>query len=206
VNAGINSATHLGGQRCGNHEDPGNSTKYRKLAKHRPLLAQYLFDSLHDWHLKVLLVAAIIGHLAHIFFEGLQIKDAVVAFGIVITAEPRGDEPRLTDFVMHELVTVDFRNVDRHLGVARPGGCKGKDGYQGDADALPWHKILLSRNRNFRKATHLLYRFCQPLGKPSRLAGGDGGRRPPEQFQRNPQTVVAVLSGCRAVAIYEYTP
>ena len=26
------------------------------------------------------------------------------------------DEPRLTDFVMHELVTVDFRNVDRHLG------------------------------------------------------------------------------------------
>jgi hypothetical protein len=95
VNAGTNSATHLGGQRCGNHEDPGDSTKYRKLAKHRPLLAQYLFDSLHDWHLKVLLVAAIIGHLAHIFFEGLQIKDAVVAFGIVITAEPRGDEPIL---------------------------------------------------------------------------------------------------------------
>src|SRR5262245_7075515 len=43
---------------------------------------------------------------------------------------------------MHELVTVDFRNVDRHLGVGRPGGCKGKDGYQGDADALPWHKTL----------------------------------------------------------------
>jgi hypothetical protein len=113
VNAGINSATHLGGRRCGDHEDRGDSTNYRKLAKHRPLLAQYLFDSLHDWHLKVLLVAAIIGHLAHIFFEGLQIKDAVVAFGIVITAEPRGDEPRLTDFVMHELVTVDFRNVER---------------------------------------------------------------------------------------------
>jgi len=32
---------------------------------------QYLFDSLHDWHLKILLVAAIIRHLAHIFFEGL---------------------------------------------------------------------------------------------------------------------------------------
>jgi hypothetical protein len=105
-------------------------------------LTQYLFDSLHDWHLKVLLVAAIIGHLAHIFFEGLQIKDAVVAFGIVITAEPRGDEPRLTDFVMHELVTVDFRNVDRHLGVARRGSCKGKDGYQSDADAVRWHKTL----------------------------------------------------------------
>ena len=52
---------------------------------------------------------------------------------------------------MHELVTVDFRNVDRHLGLGRPEGCKGKDRYQGAADALPWHKILPSRNRNFRK-------------------------------------------------------
>ena len=59
---------------------------------------------------------------------------------MIVTTEPRGDEPRLTDFVMHELVTVDFRNVDRHLGLGRAGGCKGKDGYQGDADALPWHK------------------------------------------------------------------
>src|SRR6266478_4957170 len=141
---------------------------------------QYLFDSLHDWHLKILLVAAIVGHLAHILFEGLQIKHSVVAFGIVVTAEPRGDEPRLTDFVMHELVTVDFRNVDCHLGLGRPEGPKGKDGYQGDEDVLPCHKILLSRNRNFCKATHRLYRFCQPLGKPSRLAGGDGGRRRPE--------------------------
>jgi hypothetical protein len=98
---------------------------------------QYLFDSLHDWHLKILLITAIITHLAHIFFQCLQINYSVIAFGIVVTAEPRGDEPRLTDFVMHELVTVDFRNVDRHLGLDRPGGCKGKDGYQGDADALP---------------------------------------------------------------------
>src|SRR5262249_3430181 len=37
-------------------------------------LTQYLFDSLHDWHLKILLVAAIILHLAHIFFQGLQIR------------------------------------------------------------------------------------------------------------------------------------
>jgi hypothetical protein len=81
----------LGGKRCGDHEDPRDSTKYRTLAEHRPLLAQYPFDSLHDWHLKILLVAAKIGHLAHIFFEGLKIKD-----GIVITAEPRGAEPRLT--------------------------------------------------------------------------------------------------------------
>jgi hypothetical protein len=101
---------------------------------------QYLFDSLHDWHLKILLVAAIIGHLAHILFEGLQIKHSVVAFGIVVTAEPRGDEPGLTDFVMHELVTVDFRNVDCHLGLGRPEGPKGKDGYKGDAHAFPWHK------------------------------------------------------------------
>jgi hypothetical protein len=142
VDAGVNRATHLGGQRCGYHDDPGDSTKYRKLAKHRPLLAQYLFDSLHDWHLKVLLVAAIVGHLAHILFEGLQIKHSVVAFGIIVTAEPRGDEPRLTDFVMHELVTVDFRNVDCHLRLGNPGRCKGKDRYLGDADALPWHKTL----------------------------------------------------------------
>src|SRR5262249_36424346 len=58
------------------------------------------------WHLKILLVAAIIRHLAHIFFQGLQINHSVVAFGVIVTAEPRGDEPRLTDFVMHELVTV----------------------------------------------------------------------------------------------------
>ena len=51
------------------------------------------------------------------------------------------------------------------MGLGRPGGCKGKDGYQGDADALPWHKTLLSRNRNFGKATYRLYRFCQPLGR-----------------------------------------
>jgi hypothetical protein len=119
---------------------PATAPNIESLPSIGPLLAQYLFDSLHDWHLEILLVAAKIGHLAHIFFEGLKIKDAVVAFGIVITAEPRGDEPRLTDFVMHELVTVDFRNVDRHLGLSRSGGCKGKDGYQGDADALPWHK------------------------------------------------------------------
>src|SRR5262249_25857181 len=54
---------------------------------------------------------------------------------------------------MHELVAIDFRNVDRHLGLGRPGGCKGKDGYQGDADPLPWHKTLLSRNRNFSKTS-----------------------------------------------------
>jgi hypothetical protein len=125
----------------------------RESPEHQALFAfaQYLFDSLHDWHLKIFLVTAIVGHFAHIFFEALQIKHSVIAFGIVVTAEPGGDEPRLTDFVMHELVTVDFRNVDRHLGLGRPGGCKGKDGYQGDADALPWHKTLLSRNRIFAK-------------------------------------------------------
>src|SRR5262249_49925169 len=125
--------------------------------------SQNLFDSLHDWNLKILLVAAIVLHLAHVFFQGLQINHSVVALGVIVTAQPRGDEPRLADFVMHELVTVDFRNVDRHLGLGGPGGRKGKNGYQGDADALPWHKTLLSRNRNFQ-ATHRLYRFCQALG------------------------------------------
>src|SRR2546430_5629393 len=112
-------------------------------------ITQCLFDSLHDWHLKILLVAAIIRHLAHIFFQALQINHSVVAFGIIVTAEPRGDEPRLTDFVMHELVTVDFRNVDRHLGLGRPGSCKGKDRYQGDADALPWHKTSPLKKSKF---------------------------------------------------------
>jgi hypothetical protein len=28
------------------------------------------------------------------------------------------------------------------LGVGRPGGCEGEDGYQGDADELAWHKTL----------------------------------------------------------------
>jgi hypothetical protein len=47
---------------------------------------QYLFDGLHDWHLKILLVAAIIRHLAHAFFQALQINHSVVAFGIIVTA------------------------------------------------------------------------------------------------------------------------
>src|SRR5436305_8686944 len=35
VDTGINGATHLGGQRCGDHEDRGDSTDYRKLAEHK---------------------------------------------------------------------------------------------------------------------------------------------------------------------------
>src|SRR5262249_350758 len=34
VDAGVNSAPNLGGQRCGDHEDRGDSTNYRKLAEH----------------------------------------------------------------------------------------------------------------------------------------------------------------------------
>jgi hypothetical protein len=33
MDAGINAATHLRGQRCGRHEDR-DSTDYRKLAEH----------------------------------------------------------------------------------------------------------------------------------------------------------------------------
>jgi hypothetical protein len=35
VDAWINGATHLGGQRCGHHEDRGDSANYRKLAEHK---------------------------------------------------------------------------------------------------------------------------------------------------------------------------
>src|SRR6516165_5385146 len=35
VDAGINGATHLGGQCCGHHEDGGDSTNCRKLAEHK---------------------------------------------------------------------------------------------------------------------------------------------------------------------------
>ena len=41
---------------------------------------------------------------------------------------------------------VDFSNVDRHLALGRPEAARAKIRYQGDADALPWHKTLLSRN------------------------------------------------------------
>ena len=34
VHAGIDGATHLGGQRRGDHEDRGDCTNYRKLAEH----------------------------------------------------------------------------------------------------------------------------------------------------------------------------
>src|SRR5262249_19659084 len=33
--AGVNSAPDLGGQRCRDHEDRGDSTNYRKLAEHK---------------------------------------------------------------------------------------------------------------------------------------------------------------------------
>ena|SRR6266481_2951055 len=35
MDAGVNRAADLGGQRCGKHEDRGDSTNYRKLAEHK---------------------------------------------------------------------------------------------------------------------------------------------------------------------------
>jgi hypothetical protein len=51
---------------------------------------QYLFDSLHDWHLKIFLVAAIIRHLAQLFFQTLQIDHSVVALGTAADSETIG--------------------------------------------------------------------------------------------------------------------
>src|SRR5262249_34915230 len=148
---------------------------------------QYLFDSLHDGHLKIFLVAAIIRHLAQVFFQTLQIDHSVVALGTIVTAEPRGDEPRLADFVMYELVTVYFRNVEGHLGLGRTGGCKGKDGYQGDADALPWHKTLLSRIAIFAKRSIGCTDSVNRLKGPSRLVATAAENRL-NIFLRDPHT------------------
>jgi hypothetical protein len=35
ADAGINGAPHLGGRRCGDYEDRGDSSSYRKLAEHK---------------------------------------------------------------------------------------------------------------------------------------------------------------------------
>jgi hypothetical protein len=35
------------------------------------LLAQYPFNSLHDWHFEILFIVAIIFHLTHIVLQGL---------------------------------------------------------------------------------------------------------------------------------------
>jgi hypothetical protein len=37
----------------------------------RLLLAQYPFNSLHDWHFEILFIVAIILHLVHIFLKRL---------------------------------------------------------------------------------------------------------------------------------------
>ena len=37
----------------------------------RLLLAQYSFNSLHDWHFEILFIVAIISHLTHIVLEGV---------------------------------------------------------------------------------------------------------------------------------------
>src|SRR5262249_13175984 len=38
VDAGVNDATHLSGQRCRDHEDRGDNTNYRKLVEHNASL------------------------------------------------------------------------------------------------------------------------------------------------------------------------
>ena len=55
------------------------------LAK-RLLLAQYSFNSLHDWHSEILLIVAIISQLIHIILEALCLNNRVIAFGMIVTA------------------------------------------------------------------------------------------------------------------------
>jgi hypothetical protein len=94
---------------------------------------------------------------------------------------------------MHELVTVDFRNIDRHLGVGRPGGCKRKDGYQGNTDALLWHTSPPLKSQFFEKRPVSLP-IWSTAWKNSMSAGGDGGRKSPEHLERACR--VANVVGC----------
>ena len=70
--------TIVGAIRTRKDKEPQEQEEPRALAARRIFslslliaFTQYLFDSLHDGHLKILLIAAIILHLAHIFFQGL---------------------------------------------------------------------------------------------------------------------------------------
>ena len=51
----------------------------------RLLLAQYPFNSLHNWHFEILFIVAIIIQLIHIVLEALCINNPVVAFGMIVT-------------------------------------------------------------------------------------------------------------------------
>src|SRR5262249_50103834 len=49
----------------------------------RLLLAQYPFNSLHNWHFEILFIVAIIIQLTHIALEALYTNNPVVAFGMI---------------------------------------------------------------------------------------------------------------------------
>jgi hypothetical protein len=51
----------------------------------RLLLAQYPYNSFHDWHFEILFIVAIICQLIHILLEALRINNPVVAFGMIVT-------------------------------------------------------------------------------------------------------------------------
>jgi len=68
--AGINSAPNVDAE---------------SLPSTRPLLAQYPFNSHHDWHLEILFIVAITFHLAYIVLQSLKINNPVVAFGVIVT-------------------------------------------------------------------------------------------------------------------------
>jgi hypothetical protein len=51
----------------------------------RLLLAQHPFNGLHNWHLEILFIVAIIIQLIHIVLEALWINNPVVACGMIVT-------------------------------------------------------------------------------------------------------------------------
>src|SRR5262245_20163303 len=85
----------------------------------RLLLAQYRFNSLHDWHFEILFVIAIFLHLVHIFLKRLYIKNPVVASGTIRTTDPSSKVKRAGYITRasYEYITSDLINID----VARPG-------------------------------------------------------------------------------------
>jgi hypothetical protein len=67
----LGRGTHKTSCRCGHHEVAATAPIIESLPSIRLLLAQYPFNSLHNWHFEILFIVAIIIQLIHIVLEAL---------------------------------------------------------------------------------------------------------------------------------------